>query len=176
MKTKDLTKIALFVAIITVCSYIAIPMTVSFTLQTFAIFLACFLLGWKNATIAVAVYILLGAAGVPVFTGFKSGFGALLGPTGGYIIGFLAQCLVYGAIVAVFKDKPVIKLAASVAGLITLYTFGTLWFYFGYTVGGTESLITVLLKCVIPFILPDLAKLTLAYVVAESLKKSHISA
>ena len=175
MKTKNLTQIALFIAIITVCSYIAIPMTVSFTLQTFAIFLACFLIGWKNATIAVSIYILLGAIGVPVFSGFKSGFGALLGPTGGYIIGFLAQCLVYGIIVAILKNNPTTKIIASILGLITLYIFGTLWFYFGYTAGGTESLISVLLKCVIPFILPDLAKLAIAYIVAENLKKIHIS-
>lgn len=176
MKIKELTKIALFVAIITVCSYITVPFTgVPFTLQTFAIFLACFVLGWKNATVGVGVYILLGMVGVPVFSGFKGGIGAIAGPTGGYIIGFLAQCLVYGLITVCFGkrgEKAFVRIFASVVGLAVLYIFGTIWFAYLYTNGGAGNFAVVLMKCVVPFIIPDLAKMSVAFVVAERLNKS----
>ena len=85
----SLVYMAMFVAIITVCAQIQIPMTVPFTLQTLGIFMAAAMLGWKRGLISVAVYVLLGAIGVPVFAGFSGGIGVLGGPTGGYIIGFL---------------------------------------------------------------------------------------
>ncbi len=90
MKVKDMTLIAMFAAIMAVCSWISIPAPVPFTLQTMAVFLAVGLLGGKRGTIAVAIYILLGAVGLPVFAGFSGGLGTLLGLTGGYIFGFLA--------------------------------------------------------------------------------------
>ena len=165
MKIKELTKIALFVAIITVCSYITVPFTgVPFTLQT-----------WKKATVAVGVYILLGMVGVPVFSGFKGGIGAIAGPTGGYIIGFLAQCLVYGLITVCFGkrgEKAFVRIFASVVGLAVLYIFGTIWFAYLYTNGGAGNFAVVLMKCVVPFIIPDLAKMSVAFVVAERLNKS----
>ena len=88
MKTIDLAYMALGAVIIAVCSWISIPTVVPFTLQTFAVFSVLGLLGGKRGTISVLIYILLGAVGVPVFAGFSGGFGVILGPTGGYIIGF----------------------------------------------------------------------------------------
>ena len=69
-KTRDLVFIALAAALITVCSWISIPLTVPITLQTFAIFTVVGLLGMRRGTIAVLIYILLGAVGIPVFSGF----------------------------------------------------------------------------------------------------------
>ena len=89
MKTIDLAYMALGAVIIAVCSWISIPTVVPFTLQTFAVFSVLGLLGGKRGTISVLIYILLGAVGVPVFAGFSGGFGVILGPTGGYIVGFL---------------------------------------------------------------------------------------
>lgn len=71
----SLVYMAMFVAIITVCAQIQIPMTVPFTLQTLGIFMAAAMLGWKRGLISVAVYVLLGAIGVPVFAGFSGGIG-----------------------------------------------------------------------------------------------------
>ena len=93
---RNLVYVALGAALITVCSWISIPMTIPFTLQTFAVCLIAALLGWRNGLEAVVVYILLGAVGLPVFSGFKGGIGALLGMTGGYIVGFLFTALVVG--------------------------------------------------------------------------------
>ena len=79
---------SLFTVIIALCSYITIPVVIPFTLQTLGIFLALELLGGKKGTFCVLLYILLGAVGVPVFSGFRGGLGVLLSNTGGYIMGF----------------------------------------------------------------------------------------
>ena len=85
MRTRELARAALFAALIAICSWISIPTAVPFTLQTFAVFLALGVLGGKLGTLSVAVYLLLGAVGLPVFAGFQGGLGALLGATGGYL-------------------------------------------------------------------------------------------
>ena len=92
-KTIDLVYIGLFAALIAVCAWIAIPLTVSVTLQTLGVCLAGGLLGCRRATLATVIYVLLGIIGLPVFTGFGSGISAVSGPTGGYIIGFCANFL-----------------------------------------------------------------------------------
>ena len=93
MKTLDMAYIGLFAVVITICSWISIPTVVPFTLQTFAVFLAVAVLGGKRGTLSVIVYVLLGAVGLPVFSGFKGGIGVLLNTTGGYIIGFIFSAL-----------------------------------------------------------------------------------
>lgn len=89
-KTRDIVFIGIFAALIAICSWISIPTTVPFTLQTMGVFTAVGLLGGKRGSLAVLVYILLGLVGLPVFAGFSGGVGVLFGTTGGYIIGFLA--------------------------------------------------------------------------------------
>ena len=80
--TRELALIAMGAALIAVCSWIAVPTAIPFTLQTFAVCLVTALFGLKTGLAAVALYLLLGAAGLPVFSGFKGGLGALLGTTG----------------------------------------------------------------------------------------------
>ena len=93
-KTYDMVYIAVFAVVMAICSWISIPATVPFTLQTFGVFLAVGVLGGKRGTLSILVYILLGAVGVPVFAGFSGGIGSLFGNAGGYIIGFLVGALV----------------------------------------------------------------------------------
>ena len=93
-KTYDMVYIAIFAVLMAICSWISIPMTVPFTLQTFGVFMAVGVLGGKKGTLAVLIYILLGAIGVPVFAGFSGGIGILLNTTGGYIVGFFFSALV----------------------------------------------------------------------------------
>ncbi len=172
MKVKDMTLIAVFAALMAVCAWISVPAPVPFTLQTFAIFLAVGLLGGKRGSIAVAVYILLGAVGVPVFSGFNGGLGALLGMTGGYIVGFLAAALVMWATTALFGNKTWILALSMVLGLVVCYAMGTAWFMVVYArTKGAITLLTVLTKCVFPFIIPDLIKIGLALVLTLRLKK-----
>ena len=94
MDTRDITMIAVCTAMMVICSWISIPATVPFTMQTFGVFLCVGLLGGRRGTLAVSVYLLLGAVGLPVFSGFTGGIGHLFGATGGYIIGFLFSALV----------------------------------------------------------------------------------
>ena len=131
-KTLDIAYIALGAALIAVCSWISIPTTVPFTLQTFAVFAILSLLGGKRGTLSVLVYILLGAVGAPVFAGFSGGLGVVLGSTGGYIIGFLLTGLVYIVATALFKKSLVVEIVALVLGLAACYGLGTVWFMVVY--------------------------------------------
>ena len=169
-KTVDLAYVALGAVLIALCSWISIPTAVPFTMQTFAIFFMLSALGGKRGTASIAVYILLGAIGVPVFAQFSSGIGILLGNTGGYIIGFILMGLVYWLIVGLFGKKLWVEIIAAVIGLIVCYTFGTLWFMLLYIkANGPVALGTVLGWCVIPFIIPDIIKLGLALVLSRRL-------
>lgn len=170
--TKELVFTALMAVIIAVCSWISIPTTVPFTLQTFGVFMAVGLLGGKKGTISVLVYILLGAVGVPVFAGFSGGIGVLFGTTGGYIVGFLLSGLVYWAMTAAFGEKLPIMIVAMVLGLIVCYAFGTAWFMIVYAKNTAPiGLMTALGWCVFPFIIPDCIKIALAVVLTKQLKK-----
>ncbi len=170
--TKELVFTALMAVIIAVCSWISIPTTVPFTLQTFGVFMAVGLLGGKKGTISVLVYILLGAVGVPVFAGFSGGIGVLFGTTGGYIVGFLLSGLVYWAMTSAFGEKLPIMIIAMVLGLIVCYAFGTAWFMIVYAKNTAPiGLMTALGWCVFPFIIPDCIKIALAVVLTKQLKK-----
>lgn len=166
----DMAYIALFAVIIAVCAWISVPTTVPFTLQTFGIFLAVGVLGGKRGTLAVLVYLLLGAVGVPVFAGFSGGIGYLLGSTGGYIVGFLLTALVMWLMERLLGDKMWVLALSMVLGLAVCYAFGTAWFMAVYArTTGAIGLLTALGWCVVPFILPDLIKIALALVICRRL-------
>ena len=169
-RTIDLAYIALGAVLIAVCSWISIPTTVPFTMQTFAMYFVLSMLGGKRGTTAILVYELLGAVGVPVFANFTSGIGILLGNTGGYILGFLFIGLIYWLMVHFLGKKLWVEILAMVIGLAVCYAFGTVWFLFVYTqANGAVGLTMVLSWCVIPFILPDLVKLGLALTLSRRL-------
>ncbi|MCI6567784.1 MAG: biotin transporter BioY [Dysosmobacter sp.] len=168
---KDMAYVAIMAVVIAICSWISIPTTVPFTLQTFAVFLAVGVLGGRRGTFAVLVFILLGAVGVPVFAGFQGGIGVLLGTTGGYIIGFLLSALLYWAMTQALGEKTPVMVAAMVLGLIVCYAFGTAWFMVVYARNsGAIGLGTALGWCVFPFVIPDLAKIALAVGLTRVLK------
>ena len=176
LKTKDLALCALFAALIAVCAWISIPATVPFTLQTFAIFAALGLLGGKRGTVAVAVYLLLGAIGVPVFAGFQGGIGALLGTTGGYLLGFLLTALIVWGMEARFGSKTGVFLLSAVLGMLVCYAFGTAWYLVVYArTKGAISLATALGWCVVPFLIPDAVKIALAVLLRGRLKRHNPS-
>lgn len=166
-KTIDLVYIGLFAALIAVCAWISIPLTVSVTLQTFAVCLTAGLLGWKRATLTTIVYILLGIIGLPVFTGFNSGLAAVTGPTGGYIVGFIFTALIVGFAVEKVGRKIWQNVVFMVIGILVCYLFGTVWFVIAYKV----SFVSALSTCVIPFLLPDAVKIVLAAVLVNRLKR-----
>lgn len=162
-KTLDMVYIAIGAVLITICSWISIPTAIPFTMQTFAVFLTIGLLGGKRGTLSVIVYLLLGAAGIPVFSGFTSGIGIMLGTTGGYMVGFLLTGLIMWGMERIPGNKTVVLAASMVLGLLVCYLFGTIWFQAVYARdAGAVGLAAVLGWCVFPFILPDLIKIVLA--------------
>lgn len=171
--TKEIVLTALFTAITAVCAWISVPFgAISFTMQTFAVFCALLTLGGKNGFFSWLAYMLLGAIGLPVFNGFKGGAGVLLGPTGGYIFGFILVTLIYWAGTKLFGEKLLVRTALLVVGLLVCYTFGTLWFVYGYS-GGDMSFRKAAEICVFPFVPFDLLKMVLAFVISYRIKK-HI--
>lgn len=173
MNTKDIVLIAMFATILAVCSWISIPTTIPFTMQTFGIFLAVGVLGGKRGTLAVLVFLLLGAVGAPVFSGFTGGIGILLGSTGGYIIGFLFSALLMWGMEVLLGKKDWVQIGSMVLGLLVCYLFGTLWFMVVYAKdSGAIGFLTALSWCVLPYILPDVVKIGLAFVLTKTLRRA----
>ena len=172
LTTREAAYIAMGAALIAVCSWISVPATVPFTLQTFAVCLVTAVFGLKLGLWTVVIYLLLGAVGAPVFAGFKGGLGALLGTTGGYLIGFLFTALIVGLAVNRLGRKPLVLVLAMVAGILVCYAFGTAWFMVVYARNsGPIGLGTALGWCVIPYLVPDGIKIALATLLTGRLHK-----
>ena len=171
-KIKTYVLISLFAALIAVCSFITVPTVIPFTLQTLGIFTTLLMLKGKNGTIAVCLYILAGAIGIPVFSGFGSGIGHIMGATGGYITGFIFTGLAYWFITSVFGNRPFANAVGLTVGLFLCYAFGTLWYTVMF-VGSLsiESFKNSFIICVAPFIIPDLIKLALALLIKKKTAK-----
>ena len=175
MKIKRIVLTSLMAGLIAICSWLTIPSVVPFTMQTFAIFCALLLLGGLDGTIAILVYVVLGMIGVPVFSGFRGGVAHILGPTGGYIVGFVATGLIYLLMELVFskfngKKRIAFEIISLFIGLLACYTIGTIWFYVVNSTSG-YNFWKILMLCVIPYIIPDLIKLILAVMLCTKLKK-----
>lgn len=173
-RTKDIAYIALFTALIAVGAWISIPTPsrIDFTLQTLGVFLAMGVLGGRRGTLAVTAYLLLGAVGAPVFSGFSGGLSALVSPSGGYLLGFFFTALFLWAVEKVTADK-LWKLGAGMAvGAVIYYAFGTAWFMVVYPMGGESvTLWTALTWCVFPYVVFDLIKIALALTLTSRLRR-----
>lgn len=171
IKTIDLAYTALAAVILAVCSWISIPTTVPFTMQTFAVFCVLSVLGGKRGTAAIIVYLALGAVGVPVFAEFTSGFGIIFGSTGGYMLGFILTGLIYWLAVSLFGKKLWVEITSLSVGLLACYAFGTAWFMLVYArTAEPIGIMTALSWCVFPFIIPDAVKLALALLASKRIK------
>ena len=168
-KAYPIVLVGVFVAIISICAWISIPMVpIPITLQTLGIFITASILGAKLGTVSIIIYILLGAVGLPVFSNFTGGFGILLSPTGGFIIGFIFTALTVGIITS-FKNSILTNTLAMLLGLLLCYTFGTVW----YCIYANVDFITAVLICVVPFLIGDAVKIATASILVTKLKK-HI--
>lgn len=162
---------ALFAALTAVFSQISIPIgPVPINLALMSVFICGGALGWKRGTISIAVYILLGLVGVPVFSGFQGGAAKLAGPTGGYIIGYLFAVFIVGFVCDKLVKKVWVLPVSMIIGLIVCYVFGTAWFMILTGTGLVESLT----MCVIPFLPGDAVKIIAAALVVKALKKTHL--
>ena len=168
-----ITVAALFAALTAICSWIQIPsVPIPFTMQTFAVFLSVYVLGIEKSFLSLLVYLLLGAAGLPVFSRFQGGVGVLAGATGGYLIGFLLSVLITGALLRLCRNKIVPVFFSMLAGLLICYVFGTGWFIIlNNTRFDTTTIWTALKGAVLPFIIPDAVKIVIAILVGRKIKR-----
>ena len=170
MKTQDLVKCALFTAIICISAYISIPLPftpVPITLQTAAVMLCAVLLGGKKGAMAVILYVILGAVGLPVFSGGKGVIGVLVGATGGYIWGFIPAAYITGKITEIFTIKSFKAYFAVMAlGVVIIYIAGTMQYSFTANISFTAALASA----VTPFIFADTVKIAAAAMIAGRLR------
>lgn len=169
IKTKTLTMCALFAALTAVCSQIQIPIPmVPINLALFATYLAGTILGPLYGTVSIFAYVVLGAVGVPVFAGFNGGLGVVVGPTGGYIVGFILSAFITGLITKKFGYKTSTLVIAMLAGMLTCYILGTIWFIHVTN----NNLATSLTYCVYPFLPGDAVKIALATLMTNRIRKA----
>jgi len=172
IQIRDMTRMALCVALMAVCAWMTIPSPVPFTMQSFAVFFALGLLGGRRGSLCILAYILLGAVGVPVFSGFRGGVGVLLGSSGGFLIGFLAAGLVYSLLTRLRGESMKTMAAGMTLGMAAAYGLGSAWFYLVYLRSGQAATLGAVLSwCVWPFVLPDAVKIYLALLLCRRLRK-----
>ena len=162
---KQMLRIAIFSAVFAVSSWISVPAAIPFTFQTFALFFSFMMLGGASGAASALIYICLGAVGLPVFSGFGAGFGAIFGAGGGFIIAFPIAGLLYAALEALCGTGRKRKLIYSAVAMALIYVCGSLWFSLVYAKGTTFA--EALAVTVIPFIVPDIIKIALAFYVSE---------
>ena len=166
-KVYPLAMVAVMAAVMAVVSPFALPIgPVPISLATFVVYLTAYVLGWKRATVATLVYILLGAVGMPVFSGFAGGLGKLLGPTGGYIVGYLPLALISGLFVDKFPKSRIMQLVGMILATAVLYALGTAWF----CVEAGKTLSVAMSACVIPFLPGDFAKMLVSMAVGPLIR------
>lgn len=157
-KLQIMILIAMFAAITAVCSQIIIPFgPVPFTLQTFAIALTAIILG-RYGGLAILLYLIIGAIGVPVFSGFKAGIPVLIGPTGGFLIGFTLAAFIMGIVMDRMKLSFVKALFINILGLALVYVIGVTQLKLLMDLTWIKAMSLGML----PFILPDLLKVGIA--------------
>ena len=173
MKNKKLTTYqmsvtALMAAVMCVLGPLTVPIgAVPISLANFVICLTAWLLGPKFGTLSVAVYLLIGLVGVPVFSGYGAGIAKLAGRTGGYLLGYLLLAFIGGLFIEKSNGQPVVSGIGLVLGDAACYVLGTAWFVFQMQC----ELSYALSVCVYPFIALDLAKIVVSCVVGALLRK-----
>lgn len=171
LTVKNIAQIALAAAIICVLGPLSIPIgPVPVSLTPFAVYLAVVVLGKYRGTIATLIYLLIGLAGVPVFSGFSGGPAKLFGPTGGYLVTFFITAFIAGIFCDKF-EKFLPCFLGCLLGLAVLYFVGTVWFMVGMSMKGSPmGLWASLMACVIPFVPFDCVKIALAIILGKKIR------
>ena len=174
MNTRILTKIAICVALLSVSAYISIPLPFTaamLTALTVVVNLVAFILTPKQAFLTLAVYILLGAAGMPVFVGGTAGFGKLIGPTGGFILGFLLSAPLISLLKGKVPDFKRYMFIAVFVGMPVIYLCGSI----SMCLVQNLDIFSTLVVAVFPFILGDIIKAGIAAYLGVKLNKVFAS-
>lgn len=169
LTVRDLTMISLFTALICVSGYIRIdlPFGVPLTAQTLAVMLAGSVLAPRQAAFSLITYLLLGAAGAPIFAGGTAGLPIIMGKTGGYLIGFLVGAIVISLIRGKKSGLISLGLANIIGGIVIVNLFGAIWLNYITGIG----MVKTFMVGVLPYIPGDLFKAVIATVIANKLNK-----
>lgn len=172
---KQITLAGLMTAVFCLLGPISLNIPISpvpISLGMLAIYFVTSVLGMKLGTFSVLAYILLGLAGVPVFTGFTGGAGKLLGATGGYIIGYIFMALICGFFVDKWGNRILPEIMGMVLGTAVCYLFGTVWLAYQ----ASYTFFQALAAGVLPYIPVDAAKLAIALVVGRQIRARLLKA
>lgn len=165
---KTIALIAVMTAVTCVLAPLSLPIgPVPISLTNLAIYFGLYILGVKKESLSYIVYMLIGLAGLPVFSNFTGGVGKLFGPTGGYIIGFLPMAVIAGIFIDRTKGKLFPSLLGMVLGTVICYALGTIWLAYQANMDFKAALFAG----VIPFIPGDLIKMVLAAVLGPKIKR-----
>lgn len=171
-KIYTLSRTAIIAAVICVLAPLSIPIgPIPVSLTTLVLYLSLYLVGWKLSTLSLITYLAIGMIGLPVFSGFSGGFGRILGPTGGYIVGFLPMVILSGLVIDKCSNR-ILQFVGLLAGTAVCYAFGTAWYCF--EAGATLQ--AALAACVFPFIPVDLVKIAIAMFVGPQVRKKLVNA
>lgn len=173
MKTRELTKMSICVALLCISAYISFPLPFTpamVTAQTIVINLIALILVPKQAMITVGVYILLGLCGVPVFSGGTAGFGKIFGPTGGFILGYLVASPVISLLKGKANDFKRYLVVTILVGMPIIYLGGSISMY----IYQKSNIVTVLMTAVVPFILGDIVKCISASYLGMKLNQAFV--
>lgn len=169
-KTRTMTIIGLMTALTCILAPISIVIPISpvpISLATLAIYFSVYVLGMKRGTISCLIYLLIGFAGLPVFSSFTGGVGKLLGPTGGYMIGYVFMALIFGFFIDRWATKRVLHIVGMVLGTVVCYLLGTVWL----SIQAQISFYAALGTGVLPFIPGDIVKIIVALIAGSAVRK-----
>ena len=167
-RTRQITLTGLMTAVLCILGPLSIPLPVSpvpITLTNLAVFFAVYLLGVRQSTVCLLVYLCLGTVGLPVFSSFSGGPGKVAGPTGGYLVGFLFLALIQGFLMKAFPGKNTAAVLGMILGMALCYLFGTAWLavQMGLTFG------SALAVGVLPYLAGDAVKILIAAIAGPKL-------
>lgn len=167
---KQMTLIGVMTAVACVLGPFAVPLPFSpvpLSLTNLVVYFAVYLLGMKAGTVSYLVYLLVGAIGMPVFSGFSGGVGKMAGPTGGYLLGFIFMAIICGAVIDRFPTRRGIHVLGMVIGTMVCYLFGTVWLAGQLGI----SFVAALGVGVLPYLPGDAAKILLAVFAGPKLRR-----
>ena len=173
--TKKMILCAFFAALTAIFSQITLPLPftpVPINLATLSVLMAGALLGAKAGAVSQLIYLLAGAVGLPVFSRFSGGLSVLVGPTGGYLIGYLFAALVAGARCKKTNRHKITTIFTMIFAMVICYLFGTMW----YILSTHTPLSAALTTCVLPFLAGDAIKIIIALVLIPSLRDKRVVA
>ena len=165
-----LALVGLMAAVIGVFGPLVLPLPFSpvpISLASFAVYFSAYVLGKRRGTLSCMIYLFIGLMGVPVFSGFSAGPGKLLGPTGGYLIGYLFMAWLCGLFAEKWPHKALLQFVGMVLGTLACYVLGTIWLSFQADL----SFQAALAAGVLPFIPGDLVKIIISMIVGKQIRR-----